>query len=49
MSALELEGKQQIVEDEIMKYRELVNEGIITEDEFSVKEEELLFLIKKNA
>ena len=41
MSVLELEGKQEIVENEIMRYRELANEVIITEEEFSLKEEEL--------
>jgi len=33
--------------DEIMKYKELLDEGIITEEEFSIKEEELLFLLSK--
>ena len=39
---LELEGKQQKVTDEIMKYKELLDEKIITEEEFSIKEKELL-------
>ena len=34
--------EQQIVTDEIMKYKELLDEGIITEEEFSIKEKELL-------
>ena len=29
-----------------MKYKELLNEGIITEEEFTVKEKELLINIK---
>ena len=45
---LELEWNQQRVAAEIMKYKELLDEAIITEEEFSVKEEELLFFIKKN-
>ena len=39
---LELKGKQQEVAVEIMKYKELLDEGIITEEEFSIKEKELL-------
>ena len=34
---LELEGNQQRVTDEIMKYKELLDEGIITDKEFSIK------------
>jgi len=44
---LELEWNQEIVMDEIMKYRDLANEGIITEEEFSVKEKELLIKLIK--
>ena len=44
---LGLEGKKQRVTDEIMKYKELLDEGIITEEEFSIKEKELLFSIKE--
>jgi len=33
---------QQNVTDEIMKYKELLDEKIITEEEFSTKEKELL-------
>jgi len=39
---MELEGQQQNVTDEIMKYKELLDEGIITEKEFSIKKKELL-------
>jgi len=39
---LKLKGKQQDVTVEIMKYKELLDEGIITEEEFSIKEKELL-------
>ena len=39
---LGVEGKQQRVTDEIMKYKELLDDGIITEEEFSIKEGELL-------
>ena len=39
---LELEWNQQRVTAEIMKYKELLDEGIITEEEFSIKEKELL-------
>ena len=45
--SLELEWNQQRVTDEIMKYKELLDEGIITKKEFSVKEEELLFYLKE--
>jgi hypothetical protein len=38
---LESEDKKRTT-DEIMKYRELLDEGIITEEEFSIKEKELL-------
>ncbi len=34
--------EQQSVTDEIMKYKELLDEGIITEKEFTIKEKELL-------
>ncbi|HEY8892392.1 MAG TPA: SHOCT domain-containing protein [Clostridium sp.] len=30
-----------------MKYKELLEEGIITEEEFSIKKKELLFSIRK--
>lgn len=33
--------EQQSVKDEIMKYKELLDEGIITEGEFFIKEKEL--------
>ena len=39
---MELVGQQQKVTDEIMKYKELLDEGIITEEEFSIKKKELL-------
>ncbi|HEY8805336.1 MAG TPA: hypothetical protein VIM42_09590 [Clostridium sp.] len=39
---MELEWNQQRVTAEIMKYKELLTEGIITEEEFSIKEKELL-------
>ena len=39
---LGVEGKQQRLTDEIMKYKELLDDGIITEEEFSIKEGELL-------
>ena len=39
---LELEWNQQRVTAEIMKYKELLDEGIITKEEFSIKEKELL-------
>ncbi|WP_298836375.1 SHOCT domain-containing protein [Clostridium sp.] len=39
---LDLEWNQQRVTAEIMKYKELLDEGIITEEEFSIKEKELL-------
>ena len=44
---LELEGNQQRVTDEIMKYKELLDDGIITKEEFSIKEKELLRKIIK--
>lgn len=34
--------EQQRIKDEIMKYKELLDERIITEDEFIIKEKELL-------
>ena len=43
---MELGGKQQKVKDEIMKYKDLLDEGIITEKEFLIKEELLLNLNK---
>lgn len=39
---MDLEGKLQKVTDEIMKYKELLDDGIITEKEFSIKKKELL-------
>ncbi|WP_443663231.1 SHOCT domain-containing protein [Clostridium sp.] len=39
---MDLEWNQQRVTAEIMKYKELLDEGIITEEEFSIKEKELL-------
>jgi hypothetical protein len=39
---LELEWTQQRVTAEIMKYKDLLDEEIITEEEFSIKEKELL-------
>lgn len=44
---LDLEWNQQRVTAEIMKYKELLDEGIITEEEFSIKEKELLFSVRK--
>jgi len=44
---LELKGKQQRVTNEIMKYKALLDEGIITEEEFSIKKKELSFSIRK--
>jgi len=44
---LELEWNQQRVTAEIMKYKELLDEGIITKEEFSIKEKELLRKIIK--
>ena len=44
---LEIEWNQQRVKMEIMKYKELLDDGIITEEEFSIKEKELLRKIKK--
>ncbi|MCB2296078.1 SHOCT domain-containing protein [Clostridium algoriphilum] len=44
---MELERKQQRVTDEIMKYKGLLDDGIITEEEFSIKEKELLFSAKE--
>ncbi|MBZ9607888.1 hypothetical protein G9F73_008715 [Clostridium estertheticum] len=40
----------EFVTDEIMKYKELLDERIITEEEFFIKEKELLRkrIIKKN-
>jgi hypothetical protein len=34
--------EQQSIKDEIMKYKELLDERIITEEEFTIKEKELL-------
>jgi hypothetical protein len=39
---LKLDGNEQRVKDEITKYKELLDEGIITEEEFSIKKKELL-------
>ncbi|MCJ7690175.1 MAG: SHOCT domain-containing protein [Clostridiaceae bacterium] len=39
---LKLEFKQQRITDEIMKYKDLLDEGVITKKEFSIKKEELL-------
>jgi len=39
---MDLEGQQVKVTDEIMKYKELLDDGIITEKEFSIKKKELL-------
>ncbi|MCB2296045.1 hypothetical protein LGK95_21585 [Clostridium algoriphilum] len=44
---MELEGNQQRVTDEIMKYKELLDDGIITKKEFSIKEKELLYSVKE--
>ncbi|WP_281418695.1 SHOCT domain-containing protein [Clostridium frigoris] len=43
---MEVEWTQQRVADEIMQYKDLLNEGIITQEEFSIKEKELLFYLK---
>ena len=47
MRVLELGWNKERVEYEILQYRILANDGIITEEEFSVKEEELLFYLKQ--
>lgn len=39
--------EQQSITDEIMKYKELLDERIITEEEFFIKEKELLRKIIK--
>ena len=39
---LGVEEKKQKITDDIMEYKELVDEKIITEEEFSIKEKELL-------
>gem|GEM_PF-5505990 len=39
---MKLEWNQQRVTADIMKYKELLDDGIITEEEFSIKEKELL-------
>ncbi|WP_291636851.1 hypothetical protein [Clostridium sp.] len=44
---MELEIKQQSIKDEITKYKDLLDEGIITEKEFLIKQEELLWKIIK--
>jgi hypothetical protein len=44
---LELEIKQQSIKDEIMKYKDLLDDGIIKEKEFLIKKEELLWKIIK--
>lgn len=48
MIVLKLRGKQQCITDEIMKYKDLLDEGIITEKEFLIKKEELLWKDKIN-
>ena len=47
MILLKLGWNQQRVTAEIMKYKELLDEKIITEKEFSIKEHELLRKIAK--
>jgi len=44
---LELEWTQEIVKNEIMKYKELLDGLIITDGEFSIKKNELLRKITK--
>lgn len=44
---LELNSKQQRLTNDIMGYKELLHEGIIIEKEYSIKEKELLFFIRK--
>ena len=44
---LELEWTQELVENEIMKYKELLDGLIITDEEFSIKKKELLKKITK--
>ncbi len=44
---LELEWTQELVETEIMKYKDLLDEEIITEKEFFIKEKELLSNLKR--
>lgn len=39
--------QQQSVTNEIMKYKELLDEGILTEKEFTIKEKELLRKLRK--
>ena len=39
---LGVKEKKQKITDDIIEYKELVDEKIITEEEFSIKEEELL-------
>jgi len=46
---LESEDKQQRITDEIMKYKELLDDGIITEEEFSIKKKELLFFLNRKS
>ena len=41
--------EQQNITDEILKYQELLDEGIITKEEFSIKEKELLRKANKNS
>ncbi|MBU3161571.1 hypothetical protein KPL37_17835 [Clostridium frigoris] len=44
---MELEWNQQRVTAEIMKYKELLDDRIITEKEFAIKEKELLKILTK--
>ena len=44
---LESKDKEQGITDEIMKYKELLDEGIITEEEFSIKKKKLLRKYRK--
>jgi len=47
VKVLELEWTQKIIENEIMKYKELLDGLIITDEEFSIKKKELLRKITK--
>ena len=50
VKVLELEWTQKIIENEIMKYKELLDGLIITDEEFSIKKKELLKkIIKKKS
>ena len=42
---LGVEEKKQKLTKDIIKYKDLVDEKIITQEEFSIKEKELLFTI----